>query len=182
MPRSNDYMVWLDCEMTGLDPETDVLLEIASIVTDNRLKIVAEGPVLAIRQPERTLNRMNSWCRRQHRKSGLLDRVRESSVSVAAAEQETLRFVRRHCYIRTAPLCGNSIGQDKRFLVKYMPKLHDFFHYQVVDVSTIKQLATRWYGKKHMAPDKKESHRALDDIRESIDELRHYRKNVFVRR
>ena len=179
--RSKNYLVWIDCEMTGLDPERHVLLEIATIVTDNSLKVIAEGPVFAIRQPERELKKMDSWCVRTHGKSGLIQRVREDSVPLHEAEKQTLRFLKRHCFVRTSPLCGNSIGQDRRFLVKYMPALHDFFHYQSIDVSTVKQLVNRWYGRKYKAPAKTETHLALNDIRESIAELAFYRQKVFVK-
>jgi oligoribonuclease len=179
--RKADYLVWMDCEMTGLDPERHVLIEMATLITDSDLHVVAEGPVLAIRQSEAMLDRMDRWCWRTHTKSGLVERVRNSNVSVVEAEQLTLQFVRRHCRIRTAPLCGNSIGQDRRFLVKYMRTLHDFFHYQSIDVSTVKQLARRWYGKNVRPPEKKEAHLALADIRESIAELAFYRERVFVR-
>ena len=177
--KSKKHLVWIDCEMTGLDPETNVLIEIATIITNYDLEIVARGPVFAIRAPQAKLDAMDAWNRRTHRKSGLLDRIAAEGVSVAEAESETLKFVKRWCYAHTAPLCGNSIGQDKRFLVKYMPKLHDFLHYKVVDVSSIKLLVTEWYDGKYKSPEKKELHRALDDIEESIEELRYYRKSVF---
>ena len=179
--RRDDYLVWLDCEMTGLDPEKDVLLEIASIITDSELTIIAEGPVLTIRQSEKTLKEMNAWCMKTHTKSGLIERVRQAGIPTSEAELLTMKFLRRYCKIRSAPLCGNSIGQDRRFLVKYMPKLHDFFHYQSIDVSTVKQLVKRWYGKACRPPEKSEEHRALADIRESIAELEFYRRKVFVR-
>lgn len=179
--KSKKHLVWIDCEMTGLDPETNVLIEIATIVTNYDLEIVARGPVFAIRQPQAKLDAMDAWNRRTHKKSGLLDRIRDEGVPLAEAEAETLKFVKRWCYAQSAPLCGNSIGQDKRFLVKYMPKLHDFLHYKVVDVSSIKLLASEWYGGKYEAPKKKELHRALDDIEESIAELQYYRKAVFKR-
>ncbi|HKR63290.1 MAG TPA: oligoribonuclease [Thermoanaerobaculia bacterium] len=179
-PRSRKYLVWMDCEMTGLDPATNVLLEIATIITNYDLEIIDRGPVLAIRQSEAKLAAMDAWNRRTHKNSGLLDRVRTEGVSVAEAERATLAFVKRYCYVRTAPLCGNSIGQDKRFLAKYMPTLHEFLHYKVVDVSSIKVLASEWYGGKYEAPKKQELHRALADIEESIAELDYYRKTVFV--
>jgi len=177
--RGRNYLVWIDCEMTGLDSEEHVLLEIAVLVTNNDLEIIAEGPVLAIKQSEAELKKMDSWCQRTHGKSGLIERVRREGVDLAEAEEQVLKFVRRYCYVRTAPLCGNSIGQDKRFLVKYMPRLHAFFHYQIIDVSSIKQLVSRWYGKKYRAPAKKELHLAMPDIRESVSELAYYRKKVF---
>ncbi|HEY0156834.1 MAG TPA: oligoribonuclease [Thermoanaerobaculia bacterium] len=179
--KSKKHLVWIDCEMTGLDPETNVLIEIATIITNYDLEIVARGPVFAIRQPQAKLDAMDAWNRRTHKKSGLLDRIRDEGVPLAEAEAETLKFVKRWCYAQSAPLCGNSIGQDKRFLVKYMPKLHDFLHYKVVDVSSIKLLVTEWYGGKYKSPDKKELHRALDDIEESIAELQYYRETVFIR-
>lgn len=180
-PRSKKYMVWIDCEMTGLDPAKDGLLEVATIITNYDLEIIDRGPVLAIRQSEAKLAGMDGWNRRTHKQSGLLQRVREEGVSVAEAERQTLAFVKRYCYARTAPLCGNSIGQDKRFLAKYMPTLHEFLHYKVVDVSSIKLLATEWYAGKYEPPKKQELHRALADIEESIAELDYYRKTVFVR-
>jgi len=180
MTRSKKNLVWIDCEMTGLDPDRNVLIEIAVIITNYDLEIVARGPVLAIRQSKARLDLMDAWNRRTHKQSGLLDRIREEGVPLGDAEHEVLKFVKRHCYKKTAPLCGNSIGQDKRFLAKYMPKLHEFLHYKVIDVSSIKLLATEWYGGKHQPPEKQELHRALADIEESIEELRYYRAAVFV--
>jgi oligoribonuclease len=180
--RSKKNLVWIDCEMTGLDPEKHTLLEIATIITNYDLEIIARGPVLAIRQSERKLQAMDAWCQRTHRKSGLLDRVREEGVSLADAERQTYNFVKRYCYAQTAPLCGNTIGQDKRFLVKYMPMLHEFLHYKVIDVSSIKLLASEWYGGKYEPPKKQELHRALNDIEGSIAELDFYRNTVFVKR
>ena len=168
--------------MTGLDPAQNVLLEIATIITDYDLQIVAHGPVFAIRQSEAKLAMMDAWNRRTHKHSGLLERVRAEGVSVAEAERETLKFIRKYCYKRTAPLCGNSIGQDKRFLAKYMPELHEFLHYKVVDVSSIKVLVSEWYGGRYKSPPKLELHRALADIEESIAELRYYRDHVFVKK
>ncbi|HSY52047.1 MAG TPA: oligoribonuclease [Thermoanaerobaculia bacterium] len=179
--RSRKHLVWMDCEMTGLDPEQHVLLEIATIITDYDLNIVARGPVLAIRHGQSKLDRMDAWCRRTHGRSGLLDRVQDEGVSVAEAERQTLNFIRRYCYVRTAPLCGNSIGQDKRFLARYMPKLDAFLHYRIIDVSSIKLLVSEWYEGRYKSPQKQEAHRALSDIEESIAELDYYRKNVFVR-
>jgi oligoribonuclease len=179
--RSKKHLVWIDCEMTGLDPGKNVLLEIATIITNYDLEIVARGPVLAIRASEARLAAMDRWNQRTHKKSGLLERVRSEGVSVAEAERETLAFVRKYCYKRTAPLCGNSIGQDKRFLAKYMPALHEFLHYKVVDVSSIKVLVKEWYGKKYESPKKQELHRAMNDIEESIAELAFYREHVFVK-
>ena len=179
MPKSKDNLVWIDCEMTGLDPDKNVLLEIAAIITNNDLDIVAEGPCLAIHQTESKLSAMDRWNQTHHSRSGLLTRMRQSKVNTADAEREMLKFIRQYCYKGKSPLCGNSIGQDRRFLVKYMPKLHDFFHYQNIDVSSVKQLVMRWYPKKHHARPKKNTHRALPDIKESIEELKHYRAKVF---
>ncbi len=175
--RGKKYLVWIDCEMTGLDPKSDALLEIATIITDYDLEIVARGPVFAIRQSDAKLAAMDAWNRRTHKKSGLIERVRNEGVSVAEAERQTLAFVRRYCLKRSAPLCGNSIGQDKQFLAKYMPELHEYLNNRIVDASSIKLLVKQWY--KLQPFEKKESHRALDDIEESIAELRYYRENVF---
>ena len=179
--RSDKYLVWMDCEMTGLDPAKNVLLEIATIVTDYDLEVIARGPDLAIRRSEARLNAMDAWNRRTHKKSGLIDRVLSEGVTTAEAERQTLAFLRRHCVARSAPLCGNSVGHDKRFIAKYMPRLYAFLNYRVVDVTTIKVLAAQWYGDKYKPPKKQEKHRALQDIEESIAELAFYRKNVFVR-
>jgi oligoribonuclease len=177
--RSRKRMVWIDCEMTGLDPTKDVLLEIATIITDYDLNVVATGPDLAIRASESRLENMDAWNRRTHKKSGLLDRIRCEGVTTAQAERQTLAFVKKHCYAQTAPLCGNSIGQDKRFLVRYMPQLDGFLHYRIVDVSTIKVLVKEWYDARIQPPEKDGEHRALADIEDSIAELAFYRKAVF---
>lgn len=179
--RSKKHMVWMDCEMTGLDPATDVLIEIATIITDYDLNIIARGPDLAIKASDARLKHMDAWNRRTHRKSGLIDRIHSEGVSTAEAEKQTLAFVKKYCYAKTAPLCGNSIGQDKRFLVKYMPDLEAYLHYRIVDVSTIKVLVKEWYGGTVTPPEKAEEHRALSDIEASIEELKFYRERVFVR-
>jgi oligoribonuclease len=179
--RSEKHLIWIDCEMTGLDPATDVLLEIATIVTDYDLEIVARGPDLAIRRPKARLDAMDAWNRRTHKRSGLIERVLHEGVTTAEAERQTLAFLRQYCYKRKSPLCGNSVGHDKRFIAKYMPDLYAFLNYRIVDVTSIKVLASEWYGDKHKAPKKKETHRALQDIEESIAELAWYRKHVFVR-
>jgi oligoribonuclease len=171
--RRKDLFVWVDCEMTGLDPARDVLLEIATIVTDRDLKIVAHGPELAIHQSPRKLRSMDAWNRKTHKASGLLERVQASRVSVAEAERQTLRFLRKFCYAKTAPLCGNSVWQDKQFLARYMTDLHDFMHYRIVDVSSLKLLVKHWYPNLE-PPAKASTHRALADIEESIGELRYY--------
>lgn len=177
--KSRKNLVWIDCEMTGLDPAKDTLLEIATIITNYDLEILARGPVLAIKTSETRLAKMDEWNQRTHGQSGLLERVRGEGVSCAEAQRQTLEFVKKYCHEKTAPLCGNSIGQDKRFLVKYMPELHDYLHYKVIDVSSIKLLVQEWYGGKYESPKKKELHRALDDIEESIAELAYYRAHVF---
>jgi oligoribonuclease len=179
--KSKKHLVWIDCEMTGLDPENDRLLEIATIVTNYDLEIVARGPDLAITQSEARLAAMDAWNRRTHKQSGLLDRVRADGLSVEEAEKKTLAFVKKYCYAKTAPLCGNSVGHDKRFLARYMPKLTDYLHYRIVDVSTIKVLVREWYGDKYQPPEKPEVHRALNDIEQSIAELVYYREHVFVK-
>jgi oligoribonuclease len=172
-------LIWLDMEMTGLDPENDHVLELATIVTTAELEIVAEGPDLVVHQSDALLDSMSAWCIEHHGASGLTAAVRASSVSLAAAEQQTLEFLRKHCEAGKLPLCGNTIGQDRRFLVRHMPELERFFHYRSVDVSTIKELARRWYPSLPSFA-KGQTHRALDDIRESIAELRYYRSTVFV--
>ncbi len=173
------YLVWADLEMSGLDPDVNTILEIATLVTDNQLQIVAEGPVLAIRQPASVLESMDDWNREHHGASGLVDRVLRSPHSMAAAEQLTLDFVQRFCPPRSSPLCGNSIHQDRRFLVRYMPRLDAHLHYRNIDVSTVKELVRRWYPDALQAPEKRHAHVALDDIRESVEELRFYRQHVF---
>ena len=177
--RQDGNLVWIDMEMTGLDPQQDQILEIASLVTDKELNILAEGPNLAIHQPEATLAAMDEWNRTHHGRSGLLDRVRSSQETVATAERQTLDFLAPWCLPRSSPLCGNSVCQDRRFISRLMPALDGFLHYRLVDVSTIKELTLRWYPA--LPPvKKKETHLALADIRESVEELRHYRRHVFL--
>ena len=173
-------MVWMDLEMTGLDPEQDVIIEIATIVTNADLDVVAEGPVFAISQPEARLAAMDDWNQSHHGASGLIDRVRASSVSTKEAEAATLAFVAAHVGERVAPLCGNTIWQDRRFLTRYMPQLEQYLHYRVIDVSTIKELAARWHPSLIAGFSKKAEHTALADVRESIEELRFYRERFFV--
>ena len=170
-------LVWMDLEMTGLNVEADAILEIATIVTDANLNVVAEGPELAIHQDDDVLALMDDWNREHHGASGLLDRVRRSPVSLTEAEALTLHFVEQHCAPQTAPLCGNSIWQDRRFLARHMAVLEAHFHYRIVDVSTVKELARRWQPRSEFK--KKNAHRAKDDILESIAELRHYRQRLF---
>ena len=172
-----DNLVWMDLEMTGLDPERDVIIEIATIVTDGDLNVIAEGPVMAVHQADILLDGMDEWNTRTHDNSGLTQRVRESEFDTRKAELETLAFLRQHVKEGTSPLCGNSIHQDRRFLVKYMPQLESFFHYRNIDVSTLKELAKRWKPEVVSSFNKKGSHQALDDIRESIEEMQHYREH-----
>ncbi len=181
LPRSQDNLVWIDCEMTGLDPQSNVLIEIAVAITDEQLTLVAKGPDIVIRRKKSLMDAMDKWNRTHHHKSGLTEAVISSAVSEKEAEREVLKFVRKHCYKRSSPLCGNSIGHDRRFLVRYMPKLHDWFHYQSIDVSSVKQLARRWYPDRCDPPEKSGQHRAMDDILESIEELRYYKKAIFKR-
>lgn len=175
-----NHLVWIDLEMSGLDPEQHVIVEIASIVTDAQLNVVAEGPDLAIHHSKEVLAAMDEWSRKHHGTSGLLRRMETSTCSCARAEQETLAFLSQYTKKGKSPLCGNSICQDRRFLIKHMPELETHFHYRNIDVSSIKELVKRWYP--GMAPfQKRKDHLALSDIRESIDELRYYRRHVFVR-
>jgi oligoribonuclease len=171
-------LVWIDMEMSGLDPSTCRILEIATIVTDGKLEILAEGPDLVVHQPDEVLDAMDDWCTRHHGESGLTAQVRASTVSEAEAERQTLEFLARWTQAGASPLCGNSVHQDRRFMSRYMPRLDAFLHYRLVDVSTLKELSRRWYPEVK-APGKRETHRALDDIRESIAELRFYRGAVF---
>jgi oligoribonuclease len=171
-------LIWIDLEMTGLKPEEHVILEIASVITDDQLEIVAEGPNIAINVLEEALDHMEDWSRIQHEKSGLLDRVRSSPDVCRSAEEKTLEFLSEHCEKDESPLCGNSVGQDRRFLYKYMPRLEAFLHYRNIDVSSIKELVKRWYPQLPSFQ-KQKSHLALDDIKESIEELKYYRKQVF---
>ncbi|ABI56851.1 oligoribonuclease [Alkalilimnicola ehrlichii MLHE-1] len=175
MGFSEHNLVWLDLEMTGLDPDTDRIIEIATLVTDSQLNILAEGPVLAVRQSEQALAAMDEWNTRTHGESGLIERVRASHLDEAAAEAETLAFLRRWVPERASPMCGNSICQDRRFLYRYMPRLEAWFHYRNLDVSTLKLLANRWHPEVLQGFSKKATHQALEDIRESVAELRHYR-------
>jgi len=174
-----NYLAWIDLEMTGLDPEKERIIEMATIITDPELTIIAEGPVIAVHQSDELLDAMDEWCTTTHGNSGLTRRVQESSMGEGDAEQETLAFLRKYLQPGTSPLCGNSIGQDRRFLARYMPELEAFFHYRNLDVSTIKELARRWRPDVLAGVKKQGSHLALDDIRDSINELRHYRNHFF---
>ena len=172
-------LIWMDLEMTGLDPEINVIIEIATVVTTASLDVVAEGPSLAILQPKESMDLMDDWNQEHHSASGLIDRIASDGVSEAEAEAMTLDFVSSHVDPGEAPLCGNSIWQDRRFLARYMPSLESYLHYRIIDVSTVKELAERWAPAVLDEVVKKGNHRALDDVLESIDELRHYRTHLF---
>jgi oligoribonuclease len=176
---TSEFLVWMDLEMTGLDPERETILEIATLMTNADLDIVAEGPCLVIHQPKSVLDAMDDWNREHHGASGLIERSLRSTTEMAGAEVQTLDFIRSYCAERTSPLCGNSIHQDRRFLARHMPALEAYLHYRNVDVSTIKELVRRWYPDGPNPPAKKHAHLALDDIRESIEELLFYRRNYF---
>ncbi len=175
LPKSDLNLVWLDCEMTGLDPEAERLIEIAVIVTGPNLEPRIEGPVLVIHQSDEVLNKMDAWNKGTHGRSGLIDKVKASTLSEAEAEAQLIAFLSKYVPKGKSPMCGNSIGQDRRFLVKYMPKLEAFFHYRNVDVSTFKELARRWRPEVYSGFKKQQKHTALADVHESIDELQHYR-------
>ncbi len=176
LSHDKNRLIWIDLEMTGLEPDKDVIIEIATIVTDAELEVVAEGPTLAIHQPDDVLDAMDNWNTRQHGGSGLVDRVRASKVSCANAEQQTLEFLREHLGANQSPMCGNSICQDRRFMANYMPQLEAFFHYRNLDVSTLKELARRWKPEILPGFKKQGSHLAMDDIKDSIAELKYYRE------
>lgn len=181
-PASGDLLIWMDMEMTGLDPAKERIIEVATIITDGQLNEVAVGPDLVIHQPDEILAAMDAWNQTHHRGSGLVDRVKASTLSEAEAETQTLAFINQHVGAKERPvLAGNSIHQDRRFIRRYMAALDSRLHYRMVDVSTIKELARRWYPQQiAKQPPKKDTHRALDDIRDSIDELRFYRASVFA--
>ena len=175
---NEDKLIWIDLEMTGLDPSRDQIIEIATLVTDSDLQILAEGPVIAIHQPEQVLAAMDDWNQTHHASSGLLDRVRGSGDDERTAELKTLAFLETWCKAGASPLCGNSICQDRRFLARWMPRLESFFHYRNLDVSTVKILAQRWAPQVAEAFKKEGAHIALSDIKESIAELAHYRAHL----
>ena len=180
LPKSDLNLVWIDCEMSGLDPERERLLEIAVIITGPELTPRIEGPVLVVHQTDALLNGMDAWNKGTHGRSGLIDKVKASSVDEAQAEAELLAFIQRYVPKGTSPLCGNTISQDRRFLVKYMPKLEGWLHYRNLDVSTLKELARRWKPAVYSAFKKQQKHTALADVHESIDELEHYRKHFIL--
>ncbi|SHE19795.1 3'-to-5' oligoribonuclease (orn) [Bathymodiolus brooksi thiotrophic gill symbiont] len=176
MNNKETNLIWIDLEMTGLLPEKDVIIEIATIVTDKDLNILAEGPALVIHQNDEILTGMDEWNTEHHTASGLVKRVKDSNVSIQQAEQQTIEFLKKYITAGTSPMCGNTVCQDRRFLYNYMPKLEKFFHYRHIDVSTLKELAVRWKPEAKMIREGESAHLALADIRDSIDELKHYRR------
>jgi oligoribonuclease len=180
LSKSDQNLVWLDCEMTGLDPEKERLLEIAVVITGPHLSPRIEGPVLVIHQSDAQLQQMDAWNKGTHGKSGLIDKVKASTLSEAEAEQQLLDFIKQYVPKSASPMCGNTISQDRRFLVRYMPKLEAHFHYRNLDVSTLKELSRRWKPEVYSSFKKQQRHTALADVHESIDELAHYREH-FIR-
>ncbi len=180
MSQDANNLIWIDLEMTGLDTQNDRIIEIATLVTDSQLNVLAEGPILAIHQDDAVLDGMDEWNTRQHGQSGLIERVRASRLSEQDAERETLAFLRQYVPAGKSPMCGNSICQDRRFMARLMPELEAYFHYRNLDVSTLKELARRWKPEIYNGFSKDSSHLAMDDIRDSIEELRYYREH-FIR-
>jgi len=180
LAKSDQNLVWLDCEMTGLNPEVERIIEIAVVVTDAQLAVRVEGPVLVIHQSDELLGKMDAWNRGTHGRSGLIDKVKASTTTEAEAEHELIHFLKKYIPKGKVPLCGNSIGQDRRFMARYMPKLEAYFHYRNVDVSTFKELAKRWKPTAHSSFKKAQKHTALADVHESIDELLHYRQHFLA--
>lgn len=178
MPKNSDSLIWIDLEMTGLDPSSDHIIEVATIVTNKNLEELAIGPVMAIYQEPSVMSSMDAWNTKQHGKSGLVERVKKSSINVKEAEQATLEFLEQYVPSNSSPMCGNSICQDRRFLAHYMPELESYFHYRNLDVSTLKELARRWYPNVAKGFVKESKHLALDDIRDSIKELKYYRQHL----
>ena len=177
MAQDPQHLIWIDLEMTGLNPDSDLIIEIATVVTDKDLNILAQGPVLAVHQSDEALAAMDDWNQKHHGQSGLIDRVKASTIKEAEAERLTIEFLKQWVPENTSPICGNSIGQDRRFLYRYMPKLEAYFHYRNIDVSTLKELAARWAPEVKEGFKKESTHQALDDIIESIEELRYYREH-----
>lgn len=181
MPQDPNALIWIDLEMTGLDTDNDRIIEVATIITDSQLQIVAEGPVLAIHQTDEILNGMDEWNTKTHGKTGLTERVKASTLDEAEAERQTIAFLEQYVPKNKSPMCGNSICQDRRFLARTMPAMEAFFHYRNLDVSSIKELAKRWKPEILPGFTKKNSHKALDDIQESIEELKYYREHFIVK-
>jgi oligoribonuclease len=179
MAHDAENLIWIDLEMTGLDPGTDQILEIATLVTDKQLKLVAEGPMLAVHHGDPVLAAMGEWCTKQHGQSGLTERVRQSKTSMAEAQSQTLEFLRQHVPPGASPMCGNSICQDRRFLARQMPELERYYHYRNQDVSTLKEQATRWAPGAATGFTKESTHLAMADIRDSVAELKFYREKLF---
>lgn len=179
--KQDGLLVWVDMEMSGLNPVTDVVLEVAVLLTNKELEVVAEGPQFIIHQPAELFAKMDTWNQEHHTKSGLWKSVQESQVTVEEAESAILDFLKQHVAQRQSPLCGNSIAQDRMFLMNHMNRVSEYLHYRMIDVSTIKELVRRWYPSGPAAPAKKNQHRAMDDIRESVNELRFYREKFFVK-
>ena len=177
MAQDTANLIWIDLEMTGLNPDTDLIIEIATIITDKDLNILAQGPVLAVHQPDAALAAMDDWNQKHHGQSGLIERVKASLINDAEAERLTIDFLKDWVPENTSPICGNSIGQDRRFLYRYMPTLEAYFHYRNIDVSTLKELAARWAPAVKDGFNKESTHQALDDILESIEELQYYREH-----
>jgi len=180
MAKSKKNLIWIDLEMTGLDTNNDYIIEIATIVTDGDLNVIAEGPMIAIHQSDEILDAMDEWNTRQHGGSGLVDRIKATRVTEAEAEQQTLDFLKEHVPAGVSPMCGNSICQDRRFMARIMPELEAYFHYRNLDVSSLKELARRWAPKVEKSFKKKSSHLAMDDVKDSIRELQHYRE-LFIK-
>jgi len=180
MPADANNLIWIDMEMTGLAPDSDRIIEIATLVTDSELRMVAEGPVLVVHQPDEVLEAMDSWNKGTHKKSGLIEKVRAAQLNEAQAEAQAVEFLRQHVPANASPMCGNSICQDRRFLARWMPRLESHFHYRNLDVSTLKELVRRWKPEAAKGFAKEGKHEALADILESVEELKYYRKTVMT--
>ena len=181
MPQDPNALVWMDLEMTGLNPDTDQIIEVATIITDSELNVLATGPVIAVHHPDAVLDAMDDWNKRTHGGSGLIERIRASTIDTRAAELATREFIAQYVPRNRSPLCGNSICQDRRFLARLMPELESYLHYRNLDVSSLKELARRWYPKVYDGFEKKATHKALEDIQESIAELQYYREKLLIK-